>query len=920
MKNRSISLSVVLAFVSMVVILIVGARYALNTLDGLHQAALGIAHGQWENVQLATESLELSNQNSTLTMEMFLAKSEPEILALMARRQNNSDRITALLSILQTRSGSQLEQQKLDDVVEARRKFQESFQQATRLLLQKQHVDAESEFDKVTLPRSEIYLEAFQRYREFQSSEMNQQLGISSRHYSIERTQIIQLLVIALLIEALVAVLMTVKLSVAAKRSNEAEGALRKWNGELENLIRQRSGDLVSANRELKREIEARRREEARFRRILVNLPYVSWTSDQDGRMIYVSPNVEATVGFTPHEVYAGARRLLHEQIHPEDLGRVRESYRRLFDGVDVFDEEFRIRAKDGRWLWVHDRSIRTHEEGGARYADGVLRDITRRKTAETELQAKTALLEAQINSTIDGILVVDERGQRILHNDMLIEIFSIPHEIVADTDDRAMLAYVVDLIKDKDAFIAKVDYLYSHPEEKSSDEVELKDGTCLDRYSSPVTAKDGRYLGRIWNFRDITRRKRIESELRQFSRAVEQSPVSVVITDPEGRIIHVNRKFTACTGYEADEVLGRNPRILNSGYSPVSMYRHLWKTIKAGKEWRGEFRNKRKNGELYWEAATITPITDAKGAITHFLAMKEDITERRLMEAQLRQAQKLEGIGQLAAGIAHEINTPTQFVTDNLVFLQESWAAVARLLDQYRQTLKSVDSSLAIEAKIALQQSVEASDLEFIEAEVPRSINQSLEGAHRVADIVRAMREFSHPDSVEKVQINLNEAIKSTITVARNEWKYCADITTKLDDALPSVACHPGEINQVILNLIVNAAHSIGEKNKQSGRGTISISTRYVNGMAEVAIADTGTGIKEDIQTRIFEPFFTTKDVGKGTGQGLALAHNAVVKKHRGKIWFETEVGVGTTFFMQIPCDAEPSRKDDYVEATPVS
>ena len=200
-----------------------------------------------------------------------------------------------------------------------------------------------------------------------------------------------------------------------------------------------------------------------------------------------------------------------------------------------------------------------------------------------------------------------------------------------------------------------------------------------------------------------------------------------------------------------------------------------------------------------------------------------------------------------------------------------------------------------------ALQETERQCDLEFILAEVPRAIEQGLEGAHRVAKIVRAMKEFSHPDSADKTAADLNKAVESTITVARNEWKYVADIALELDENLPAVVCYPGDINQVVLNLLVNAAHAIKDKIKEGEKGKITVATRQRGEFAEIAVTDTGTGIPEAIRTRIFDPFFTTKEVGKGTGQGLSLAHTIVVKKHSGKIWFETDSN-GTTFFIDLP------------------
>lgn len=285
------------------------------------------------------------------------------------------------------------------------------------------------------------------------------------------------------------------------------------------------------------------------------------------------------------------------------------------------------------------------------------------------------------------------------------------------------------------------------------------------------------------------------------------------------------------------------------------------------------------------------------------------DITERRALEAQLRQAQKLEGIGHLAAGIAHEINTPTQFVTDNLTFMQDSWKSVFELLEKHRAVLREKSVALSQEVAAGLQEAEKSCDLDFIATEVPRAIDQSLDGARRVAKIVRAMKEFSHPDSADKTATDLNRAIESTITVARNEWKYVSEIVTLFDDSIPAVVCYPGDINQVVLNLIVNAAHAIKDKVKEGEKGRITVRTRNGGEFVEIAVQDSGTGIPAAIQGKVFDPFFTTKEVGKGTGQGLSFAYTVVVKKHGGKIWFETEPDKGTTFFVTLPISGEATR-----------
>lgn len=284
------------------------------------------------------------------------------------------------------------------------------------------------------------------------------------------------------------------------------------------------------------------------------------------------------------------------------------------------------------------------------------------------------------------------------------------------------------------------------------------------------------------------------------------------------------------------------------------------------------------------------------------------DITQQRKLEQDLSQAQKLESIGQLAAGIAHEINTPTQFIGDNLRFLQGSVGEVMGVLDGLVPlTTMATRSATPLSDVAALLAEV---DLCYIRDEIPRAILQSLEGVERISKIVTAMKEFSHP-AMDQTPTDLNRAIANTIIVAANEWKYVADMTTDFDPDLPTVSVMPGPFNQVILIMVVNAAHAVGDStvNGPGARGTITVSTRRVAGAVEIRVKDTGCGIPEQIRDRIFDPFFTTKPVGKGSGQGLAIAHDVIVKKHHGSIRVESSPDAGTTFIIRLPL--APSRTD---------
>ncbi|HEX9047483.1 MAG TPA: ATP-binding protein, partial [Verrucomicrobiae bacterium] len=322
------------------------------------------------------------------------------------------------------------------------------------------------------------------------------------------------------------------------------------------------------------------------------------------------------------------------------------------------------------------------------------------------------------------------------------------------------------------------------------------------------------------------------------------------------------------------------------------------------------------------WVSSTKVPLYGPDSRMIGLVGISRDITEskraeeelqrrereKHRMELQLRQSQKLESIGQLAAGIAHEINTPTQYVGDNTRFVLDSFAAISKVLESHEQLLAAAKAGgITPELLANAEEILAASDLDYLREQIPAALKETLEGVERVTKIVRAMKEFSHPGGKEKTAADLNKAIESTITVARNEWKYVADMNLALDPLLPLVPCFVGEINQAVLNLIVNAAHAIGDvvEKEPGAKGTITVQTRRDGDFAEIRVGDTGTGIPEAVRSKIFEPFFTTKGVGKGTGQGLAMVYGTIVNRHGGTVNFETETGKGATFIMRLPLKA---------------
>jgi signal transduction histidine kinase len=304
---------------------------------------------------------------------------------------------------------------------------------------------------------------------------------------------------------------------------------------------------------------------------------------------------------------------------------------------------------------------------------------------------------------------------------------------------------------------------------------------------------------------------------------------------------------------------------------------------------------------EVRW-TGTCEMVNGAK----HLRGLMLDVTELRRLGRELSAAQKLESVGRLAAGVAHEINTPVQFVADNVEFVRSAMNDVAAVIRAYRGLTHAVqvDGDITTAARLAGEAET-AADLDYVMENVPPALGSSLEGLGRIATIVRSMKEFAHPDQAQKTLADLNQAIRSTLVIAHNEYKYLAEMSTEFGD-LPLVPCYLGEINQVILNLIVNAVHAISDVVTDTGIvGKITVRTRLDGDAVEISIGDTGGGIPEAARDKIFDPFFTTKAVGKGTGQGLAIAHSVVVKKHEGTLRFVTECGKGTTFFIRLPVEA---------------
>ncbi len=626
---------------------------------------------------------------------------------------------------------------------------------------------------------------------------------------------------------------------------------------------------------------------------------------DEKFRIVHANKSFAERLG-KPRDALTG--QLCYKAVHNRDSppewcphGEVLKTGR--MRGPEVFDD-----FMGGDFLLsfspVHDRN------GQFIGTVHVAQDISEQRRSEKEFRFKNTLLEAQAESSIDGMLVVDPEGKVLLINDRFAQMWGIPSEVIETGDDAALLEQIKSQLAAPDEFIERVKYLYEHRDETSREEIEFKDGRVFDRYSAPLVDRQGDYHGRIWYFRDMTDRKRSEEEVRRAHRETERLLVAIslffIATDNDLRITRWNAAAETTLGFPAGDVLGKKLTALDLSWDREQVKERLASAAELCKTvQQPDIAYTRPDGHKGLLTITVDPIFDDDSKPVGYFLLGGDVTERRELESQLLQLQKLESIGRLAAGIAHEINSPIQYVGDNVRFLKDAFDDFSKLMRKLQEVVdQAKKGTVGIELFKEIDDTAEEIDLEFLDEEIPRAITESLEGVDRVATIVRAMKEFSHPGTDEKKPIDLNHSIQNTITVARNEWKYVADIETDLDDGLPSVACLPGQVHQVILNLIINAVHAIRDMIDAGKyeRGTITVATRSDGDFAEIRLSDTGAGIPEDVREHIFDPFFTTKDVGKGTGQGLSIAHDVIVNKHGGSITVESEVGNGTTFIIRLP------------------
>jgi PAS domain S-box-containing protein len=487
------------------------------------------------------------------------------------------------------------------------------------------------------------------------------------------------------------------------------------------------------------------------------------------------------------------------------------------------------------------------------------------------ELRLKSAFLEAQVNSSTDGILVVDKDRNTAFHNQRFIELFRVPSHIAEGASHEQRTRWLAECTVNPEQSIQKVEYLYSHPTEISRDQILLKDGTTLDRTSFSAIGKDGKYYGRVWTYRDVTREAHIQDKLRVQASTLDAVANAIVITDGAGVIEWVNPAFTALTGYTAKEAIGQSTSLLKSGVESEAFYRNLWQTISAGHVWEGEITNRRKDGSHYVEEMTITPMRNAEGAINRYIAVKQDVTERKQLESQLFQSQKMETVGKLAGGIAHEFN--------------------------------SILTAIIGRSELLL------CDLPA-ESPAAESASEIGKAAYRAADLTQQLLAYGRKQILQPQSLNLNDVLAGMEAMLHPLTANGIDMQIVPAAGLSAVKADPGQVAQVITNIVMNASEAMPKGGKLTiETANIVLDQSYASRFPDLeagnyvmlAVTDNGVGMSDEVKARIFEPFFTTKDVGEGAGLGLSTCYG-IVKQSGGHISVYSELGHGTTVKVYLP------------------
>ncbi len=617
----------------------------------------------------------------------------------------------------------------------------------------------------------------------------------------------------------------------------------------------------------------ALRQSESKYRKIFENVQEVFYQVDNSGKIIEISPSIERYSGYRREELIG--KPVEDVYYNKDDRAGLLKA---IYEKGEVADYELRVKTKSGRLVYA---SVNAHvlfdTEGKPVGLEGALRDVTEHKRVEAALEHERTLLRTLIDLVPEFIFVKDTDSRFLLVNQSLAKSYGrLPAEMLRHSDADFMVPELAARCRASELKVLAADSVCVF-----EDTFTLPDGQARTISTNMVAFRDshGQVAGLVGIGRDITDQKQVEASHARLATVVEQSSESIIITDTEGTIVYVNPAFEKTTGYSRVEAIGQNPRLLKSNWQNDEFYRQLWGVLASGETWRGRLTNRHKNGTLYEEDAAISPVRDIEGKIINYVGVKRDVTREVQLETELRQSQKLEAIGQLAGGVAHDFNNilASILMQVDLVKMEENLApAVAESLQQVRAD------------------------------------------AERAANLTRQLLLFSRRQTMQPRILNLNEQVINLVKMLQRIIGEDVHLELHLHPTPLLIHADAGMVDQVLMNLVVNARDAMPEGGRlriETAEKTIAVNEPLPHPEAVpghfvcLTVSDTGDGIPPEVLPRIFEPFFTTKTAGKGTGLGLATVYG-IVKQHQGWVQLDNRPGQGVTFHIMLPASAAAAEK----------